>query len=94
MCIKAIVNIYASAAENYTAPGTTKSYRLAGDVGLLSRNIKIIGGDYPDLYSESFGARVLVGSFSAGGLNYRGIQLEHPMNTEKAFNKKSVPSLN
>lgn len=54
-------------------PGTFKSYKLAGDVGLLTRNIKIIGADYPDLSSESFGARVLVGSFSAGGIDYRGI---------------------
>ncbi|KAI5615922.1 fibrocystin-L precursor [Silurus asotus] len=63
---------YTHIAENYTAPGTSKTYRLAGDVGLLSRNIKIIGGDYPELFSESFGARVLVGSFSAGGIDYRG----------------------
>ncbi|MCJ8746157.1 hypothetical protein PDJAM_G00138700 [Pangasius djambal] len=63
---------YTHIAENYTVPGTSKSYRLAGDVGLLSRNIKIIGGDYPGLHSESFGARVLVGSFSAGGIDYRG----------------------
>ncbi|KAK2836335.1 hypothetical protein Q7C36_014204 [Tachysurus vachellii] len=63
---------YTHIAENYTAPGTTKSYRLSGDVGLLSRNIKIIGGDYPELYNESFGARVLVGSFSSGGFNYKG----------------------
>ncbi|XP_053349466.1 PKHD1 like 1, tandem duplicate 1 [Clarias gariepinus] len=63
---------YSHIAENYTAPGTSNSYSLAGDVGLLSRNIKIIGGDYPDLYTESFGARVLVGSFSAGGIDYKG----------------------
>ncbi|KAK3532561.1 hypothetical protein QTP86_024146, partial [Hemibagrus guttatus] len=63
---------YTHIGENYTAPGTTKNYSLSGDVGLLSRNIKIIGGDYPDLNSESFGARVLVGSFSSGGFNYRG----------------------
>lgn len=58
-------------------PETSKSYKLAADVGLLSRNIKIIGGDYPQLYSESFGARVLVGSFSAGGIDYTGAHLEH-----------------
>ncbi|TSK31508.1 Fibrocystin-L [Bagarius yarrelli] len=63
---------YTHIAENYTAPGTSRSYMLTGDVGLLSRNIKIIGEGYPDLYKESFGARVLVGSFSTGGLNYRG----------------------
>ncbi|KAF5901267.1 fibrocystin-L isoform X1, partial [Clarias magur] len=63
---------YTHIAENYTVPGTSSGYILAGDVGLLSRNIKIIGGEYPDLYTESFGARVLVGSFSAGGINYKG----------------------
>lgn len=63
-----------AAVENYTVPGTSQTYRLAGDVGLLSRNIKIIGGDYPDLYTESFGASVLVGSFSVGGIDYTGIQ--------------------
>ncbi|KAG7317211.1 hypothetical protein KOW79_019509 [Hemibagrus wyckioides] len=63
---------YTHIGETYTAPGTTKNYSLSGDVGLLSRNIKIIGGDYPDLISESFGARVLVGSFSSGGFNFRG----------------------
>ncbi|XP_053468790.1 PKHD1 like 1, tandem duplicate 1 [Ictalurus furcatus] len=63
---------YTHIAENYTVPGTSQTYRLAGDVGLLSRNIKIIGGDYPDLYTESFGARVLVGSVSVGGIDYTG----------------------
>lgn len=70
-------------AENYTAPGTSMTYRMAGDVGLLSRNIKIIGGDYPNLYTESYGARVLVGSFSAGGIDYRGIQLERASRDQK-----------
>ncbi|XP_076865903.1 fibrocystin-L-like isoform X2 [Brachyhypopomus gauderio] len=59
-------------AENYAVPGTSQNYRLAGDVGLLSRNIKIIGQNYPGLYVESFGARVLVGTFSMGGVKYRG----------------------
>ncbi|KAI4871505.1 hypothetical protein NFI96_027165, partial [Prochilodus magdalenae] len=58
--------------ENYTVAGTSQSYRLAGDVGLLSRNIKIIGQDYPNLFTESFGGRVLVGAFSRGGIDYRG----------------------
>ncbi|XP_066530272.1 fibrocystin-L-like [Hoplias malabaricus] len=63
---------YTHIGENYTVTGTSQSYRLSGDVGLLSRNIKIIGEDYPSLLTDSFGARVLVGAFSYGGINYRG----------------------
>ncbi|KAJ8273405.1 hypothetical protein GJAV_G00101260 [Gymnothorax javanicus] len=58
--------------ELHAIPGTSRSYRLAADIGVLTRNIKIIGEDYPGLYSESFGARVLVGTFSSGGVTYRG----------------------
>ncbi|XP_030644362.1 PKHD1 like 1, tandem duplicate 1 [Chanos chanos] len=63
---------YTHIGESFSVSGTSKSYRLAADVGLLSRNIKIIGQGYPGLYSESFGARVLVGSFYHGGITYRG----------------------
>ena len=37
------------------------SYEIKAEVGLLSRNIRIIGADYSDMFSESFGARVIVG---------------------------------
>ena len=37
------------------------SYEIKAEVGLLSRNIRIIGADYNDMFSESFGARVIVG---------------------------------
>ncbi|XP_061110160.1 fibrocystin-L-like isoform X2 [Conger conger] len=57
--------------ELHSIQGSARSYRLAADVGLLSRNIKIIGEDYPGLYRESFGARVLVGAFTFGA-SYRG----------------------
>ncbi|KAG8539217.1 hypothetical protein GDO81_021214, partial [Engystomops pustulosus] len=59
-------------ANTYLVPNTTLNYTLAADVALLSRNIKIIGEDYPGWYSESFGARVLVSTFSANGMEYRG----------------------
>uniref|UniRef100_A0A4W4EJY7 Polycystic kidney and hepatic disease 1 (autosomal recessive)-like 1 n=1 Tax=Electrophorus electricus TaxID=8005 RepID=A0A4W4EJY7_ELEEL len=65
---------YTHIAENYAVPGTSQSYRLASDVGLLSRNIKIIGQNYPGLYEESFGARVLVGAFSMGGAQIRDVE--------------------
>ncbi|XP_056106663.1 fibrocystin-L-like [Rhinichthys klamathensis goyatoka] len=58
--------------ESYSVPGTSRSYQLAGNVALLTRNIKIIGQEYPEMYTQSYGARVLVGSFSSGGIDYRG----------------------
>lgn len=58
--------------ETHTVPGTSLSYTLAGDVALLSRNIKIIGEEYPQMLDESFGARLLVGTFSWAGIDYKG----------------------
>lgn len=52
--------------------GTAFSYVLAADVGLLTRNIKIVGQEYPDMMAESFGARLLVGTFSSAGVQYKG----------------------
>ncbi|KAG9339164.1 hypothetical protein JZ751_024022 [Albula glossodonta] len=63
---------YTHIGESYSISGSVRQYRLAADVGLLSRNIKITGEDYPGLSSESFGARVLVSSFSNGGITFRG----------------------
>ncbi|XP_018426208.1 PREDICTED: fibrocystin-L [Nanorana parkeri] len=59
-------------ANTYQVPSTTRNYTLAADVALLTRNIKIIGEDYPGWYTESFGARVLVSTFLANGMEYRG----------------------
>jgi hypothetical protein len=39
---------------------------MGAAVGLLSHNIKIIGEDYDKLYTESYGARVLVGLVKGG----------------------------
>uniref|UniRef100_A0AAX7VHS5 Polycystic kidney and hepatic disease 1 (autosomal recessive)-like 1 n=1 Tax=Astatotilapia calliptera TaxID=8154 RepID=A0AAX7VHS5_ASTCA len=57
---------------NHYCSGTTFSYTLAADVGLLTRNIKIIGQDYPTMMQDSFGARLLVGTYSWEGINYKG----------------------
>eukprot|EP00795_Rhopilema_esculentum_P009048 gene9048-16692_t len=48
--------------------------RMAAKVGLLTRNVVIEGGDYPagSLGQESFGCRVLVGSYIDAGVSYRG----------------------
>ncbi|XP_052830942.1 fibrocystin-L [Octopus bimaculoides] len=35
--------------------------KIAADVGLFTRNIKVIGKDYNNLYKEMFGARIIVG---------------------------------
>ncbi|KAM6899772.1 PKHD1 like 1, tandem duplicate 1 [Xenentodon cancila] len=58
--------------ETHSVSGTPFSYTLAANVGLLSRNIKIIGQDYPDMMAESFGARLLVGAFSNAGIDFKG----------------------
>ncbi|KPP78019.1 fibrocystin-L-like, partial [Scleropages formosus] len=69
---------YTHSGESFNVSGTKKSYTLAGDVGLLSRNIKIIGEDYPDWYKESFGARVLVGSsIYRGRAQIRNVEFYH-----------------
>ncbi|XP_076610974.1 PKHD1 like 1, tandem duplicate 1 [Chaetodon auriga] len=58
--------------ETHSVAGTSFSYTLAADVGHLSRNIKIIGEEYPQMMEESFGARLLVGTYSWGGIDYKG----------------------
>uniref|UniRef100_G3NDK3 PKHD1 like 1 n=1 Tax=Gasterosteus aculeatus aculeatus TaxID=481459 RepID=G3NDK3_GASAC len=61
-------------SETHPVSGTPLSYTLAADVGLLTRNIKIIGEEYPEMISESFGARVLVGSYSWNGAQMRNVE--------------------
>eukprot|EP00071_Canis_lupus_P048812 XP_022282369.1 fibrocystin-L isoform X3 [Canis lupus familiaris] len=63
---------YTHLAERYHVPGTGQSYTLAADVGILSRNIKILGEDYPGWFKESFGARVLVSSFTQDMMTFKG----------------------
>ncbi|XP_044933989.1 fibrocystin-L [Mustela putorius furo] len=63
---------YTHLAERYHVPGTDQSYTLAADVGILSRNIKILGEDYPGWFKESFGARVLVSSFTQNMMTFKG----------------------
>ncbi|XP_050924319.1 LOW QUALITY PROTEIN: PKHD1 like 1, tandem duplicate 1 [Lates calcarifer] len=58
--------------ETYPVSGTSISYTLAADVGLLTRNIKIIGQEYSEMMQESFGARLLVGTYSWAGIDYKG----------------------
>ena len=46
----------------------TKTYKLQAEVGLLTRNVKIIGATYDDQDEEMFGARVIAAAFEEGSL--------------------------
>lgn len=48
-------------SENFTAGS---SYKIAAAVGLLSRNIKVIGGEYDSQFSDLYGFRILVSDYS------------------------------
>ena len=64
---------------------------MTAEVGLLTRNIKIIGEDYPQLQNEAFGARVLVGSYTEAGTTFTG-KLNHAYNIP--FSRLYYNSLN
>ena len=49
-----------------------KTVIFAAEVGLLTRNIKIVGGPYDKLLEQAFGARVLVGKYNSEGQDYSG----------------------
>ena len=58
------ISIHINKEMRFTAHTETvngETFTMAAEVGLVSRNIKIEGEEYPDLYTESFGARVIVG---------------------------------
>ena len=44
----------------------------SGEVGLLTKNVRIVGNDYEDIADEQFGARVLVGEFTQDDIVYTG----------------------
>ncbi len=62
-------------AVSETIAGT--ALKVAAEVGLLTRNIKIIGDDYAKLQSQAFGARVLVGHYTNGMEEYTGLSVFH-----------------
>lgn len=57
-------------AHTETANGM--SIKMAAEVGLLTRNIKIEGGAYAKQESQSFGARIVVGRAAEGKNSYIG----------------------
>ena len=48
-------------SSSNTLTGQTFSFSQQAEVGLLTRNVKIVGGAYTDQEKEMFGARVIVG---------------------------------
>ena len=49
-----------------------QSYKLAGEVGRLTRNIKIVGAAYAQQQAEAFGARVIASITKIGSNAYAG----------------------
>ena len=49
-----------------------RTFPMQGEVGLLTRNVKITGKNYTDQEEERFGGRVLVGSFEQLDVEYTG----------------------
>jgi len=56
--------------EATLSDGTT--FSIKGEVGLLTRNVRIIGKDYAEIEEERFGARVIVGVFEQDDTEYLG----------------------
>lgn len=48
-------------SESYS---TGESYEIGAGVGLLSRNIKIIGAEYPNQFGDLYGSRIIVSDYS------------------------------
>ena len=42
--------------------GNGQTFTMAAEVGLLTRNIRVIGNDYNKLFEQSFGTRVIIGT--------------------------------
>ncbi|KAK3107766.1 hypothetical protein FSP39_021797 [Pinctada imbricata] len=57
---------------SHTESGNGHTMEMKAEVGLLSRNIKIEGADYSQLYEESFGARILVSRAQEGSDQHIG----------------------
>ena len=64
--------MYEHLGSEYSLADDSVSWKIAAEVGLLTRNIKIIGEDYDEIGEEEFGARVLVTKFEQEGTTYRG----------------------
>ena len=61
-----------SATSNSLSDGGSFSFYQQAEVGLLSRNVKIVGASYSDQTEEMFGARILVGGIDEFGTTLPG----------------------
>ena len=64
--------MYEHLGAEYSLEDGSASWNISAEVGLLTRNVKIIGEDYAEMGEEEFGARVLVTKFEQEGTTYRG----------------------
>ena len=64
--------VYEHLGAEYSLADGSVSWNISAEVGLLTRNVKIIGEDYAEMGEEEFGARVLVTKFEQEGTTYRG----------------------
>ena len=68
-----IINIvFISVTTQALNSDASKTVTMAAEVGLLTRNVKIIGEEYPEQINQAFGARVIVGQFSQVGKLFTG----------------------
>ena len=92
--------IYDHLAFNETT-ASGKSYKIAAGVGLLSRNVKVIGTSYPNQEADLFGFRIIVSDYSftnSDGLDvyYKGfarltdVEFDHPGQFSRAAQDDSL----
>jgi len=48
------------------------TYQMRAEVGMLTRNVKIVGNTYDEIDEQQFGGRVLVGEFEQDDVTYTG----------------------
>lgn len=68
---KTILIFFFTAMEETFSNG--EKYSMRAEVGLLTRNIRIIGAEYPEMYTQSYGARVIVGVTADATRRYTGM---------------------
>ena len=61
--------VYTHRGDTYNDDESGITYTIAAEVGLLSRNIKIIGESFPGQDEKEFGCRVLVGRYCSSQYN-------------------------
>ena len=64
---------FAAEEHNASDGNVSYTYSMRAEVGLLTRNIKIIGAYHEDLYDIHFGARVMVGRMYRNDREYIGM---------------------